>query len=185
MPVADCLSKSRVPGCCFCDTSPQTRQVPAICLDRSQRLGQLPSSVPAAFLARTAQPSNSRIGPGIGPHKSEEVAGFATFLYRNLSSHGDPEAVRSTIQATSTMRPPIDHAPGVGIFQVDLIASTRNYHCQRTGRMPLLRPLLPSAGSTCCAKVSAKASPSPGDAWPRFCMSAFDSSTAHCVASTL
>ena len=35
-----------------------------------------------------------------------------------------------------------------------------------------------SAGATGCAKVSARASPSSGEAWPRFCMSAFDSSTS-------
>jgi hypothetical protein len=38
-----------------------------------------------------------------------------------------------------------------------------------------------SAGATGCAKVSASASPSSGKAWPRLCISAFDSSTAHCV----
>jgi hypothetical protein len=38
------------------------------------------------------------------------------------------------------------------------------------------------AGSTGCAKVSASESPSSGEAWPRFCMSALLSSTTQCVA---
>ena len=38
-----------------------------------------------------------------------------------------------------------------------------------------------SAGSTGCVKVSASPLPSSELAWPRFCTSAFVSSTAHCV----
>jgi hypothetical protein len=79
------------------------------------------------------------------------------------------------IPATRPWRPPIDPAPGVGIFQkVVLISASWRHRIHPELLLPLYRPnssssssSSTSAGATGCAKVSAMASPSSGEACPR------------------
>jgi hypothetical protein len=123
-------------------------------------------------------------GNAVNGNRSRQVGGkqrISRLSFTGISAPWRSGGGPFTIQATSIMAAHrLIHAPGVGIFQV---ASSHPPRVAAAAVPPefFLRPLLRLPRATGRAKVSASASPSSGEACPRFCTSALDSSTPHCV----